>query len=104
MVHVYRVVIDCIFPCSPHPPPQQDYQTYVTRKAEKRQNLVASLSDYHQQELRDIETQREKLLSDYQEKKTGVCVCVCVCVYMSAVWVYIDSIIPISVDSGVCVP
>ena len=57
----------------------------MTRKAEKRQNLVASLSDYHQQELRDIETQREKLLSDYQEKKTGVCVCVCVwvCVCVS---------------------
>ena len=50
---------------------QQDYQTYVLRKAKKREVLVTSLTEYHQQELREIETQRELLIKDYEEKKTS---------------------------------
>lgn len=50
---------------------QQDYQTYVSRKAKKREDLVTSLTDYHLQELQDIERQREELVRDYEEKKTS---------------------------------
>ena len=51
---------------------QQDYQTYVSRKAQKRQSLIVSLSDYNQQELRDIQRQKEELIRDYEEKRAGV--------------------------------
>ena len=51
--------------------PQQDYQTFMSRKAQKRQDLVVSLNDYHKQELEKIEKEREELLEDYKEKRTG---------------------------------
>ena len=50
---------------------QQDYQTYVSRKALKRQSLIVSLSDHNQQQLREIQRQREELVKDYEEKRAG---------------------------------
>ena len=54
-----------------HIPVQQDYQTYVSRKALKRQSLIVSLSDHNQQQLREIQRQREELVKDYEEKRAG---------------------------------
>ena len=51
---------------------QQDYQTYVSRKALKRQSLIVTLNDQNQQELREIQRQREELLRDYEEKRAGM--------------------------------
>ena len=73
--------IECL-PITTHthtlPPPlhmhihiQQDYQTYVSRKALKRQSLIVSLSDHNQQQLREIQRQREELVKDYEEKRAG---------------------------------
>lgn len=50
---------------------QQDYQTYVSRKALKRQSLIVSLSDHNQQQLKEIQRQREELVKDYEEKRAG---------------------------------
>jgi len=52
-------------------PPQQDYQTYVSRKAQKRQSLIVSLSDHNQEQLRELQRQREELARDYEEKRAG---------------------------------
>lgn len=50
---------------------QQDYQTYVSRKAQKRQSLIVSLSDHNQQELRKIQREKEELIRDFEEKRAG---------------------------------
>lgn len=50
----------------------QDYQTYVSRKAQKRQSLIVSLSDHNQQELRMIQQQKEEVIKDHEEKKAGL--------------------------------
>ena len=52
---------------------QQDYQTYVSRKAKKREDLVTSLTEYHQQELQKIQAEREALIKKFEEKKTSRC-------------------------------
>ena len=51
---------------------QQDYQTYVSRKAQKRQSLIVTLSDHNQQELKSILDQREEMVKDYEEKRAGL--------------------------------
>ena len=51
---------------------QQDYQTYVSRKAKKREDLVTSLTEYHQQELQKIQAERETLVRNFEEKKTSM--------------------------------
>ena len=64
----YRLMGICILSsCTP----QQDYQTYVSRKAQKRQSLIVSLSDDNQQQLRELQRQREELTRDYEEKRAG---------------------------------
>ena len=50
---------------------QQDYQTYVSRKAQKRQSLVVSLSDRNRAELGRIQREKEELLRDFEEKSAG---------------------------------
>ena len=50
---------------------QHDYQTYISRKADKRQSLIVSLSDHYHQQLKTIEREKEELIRDYDEKKTG---------------------------------
>ena len=50
---------------------QQDYQTYISRKAQKRQSLIVSLNDHNQQELKDIEKQKDELIRDFEEKEKG---------------------------------
>ena len=55
---------------------QQDYQTYVSRKAKKREDLVTSLTDYHQQELQKIQAERETIIRTFEERKTSRSNCV----------------------------
>lgn len=53
---------------------QHDYQTFISRKADKRQSLIVSLSDHYHQQLKDIDQEKEELIRDYDEKKTGTTV------------------------------
>ena len=44
----------------------------MSRKAQKRQSLIVSLSDHNQEELRKIQRQKEELIKDHEEKKAGL--------------------------------
>ncbi|XP_064406247.1 basal body-orientation factor 1-like [Halichondria panicea] len=50
----------------------QDYQTYISRKAQKRQTMIVSLNDHNQHELREIQEQREKVIDKYTEEKKAL--------------------------------
>ena len=43
----------------------------MSRKAQKRQSLIVSLSDHNQQELRKIQMEKEELIKDFEEKRAG---------------------------------
>lgn len=43
---------------------------YISRRAQKRQSLIVSLSDQNRVELQEIEQQKEELLKDFEEKKS----------------------------------
>lgn len=51
---------------------QQDYQTYVSRRAQKRHSLIVSLSDQNRVELQEIKQQKEDLIREFEEKKAGM--------------------------------
>ena len=50
---------------------QDDYQTYLSHRADKRQSLIISLNDYNQQQLKEIAAEKEQMLSEHEEKKAG---------------------------------
>ena len=50
---------------------QHEYQGYMTKKAQKRQSLIVSLSDENQRQLAEIEQQREDLERDFEQRKAG---------------------------------
>ena len=43
----------------------------MSKKTQKRQTTIISLSDRNQQELNDIKEQKEQIQKDYAEKKDG---------------------------------
>jgi hypothetical protein len=43
--------------------------SYMSKKTQKRQTTIISLSDRNQQELQDINNQKEQLIKDYGHKK-----------------------------------
>ena len=45
--------------------------SYMSKKTQKRQTTIISLSDRNQQELNDIKEQKEQIQKDYAEKKDG---------------------------------
>jgi hypothetical protein len=47
----------------------QDYQTFVSRRAQKRQSLVVSLGDQNRIELEKIREQKEQLVKQFERKK-----------------------------------
>ncbi|KAL5473522.1 hypothetical protein EMCRGX_G028013 [Ephydatia muelleri] len=47
----------------------QDYQTFISRKSQKRQTLIVSLTDQNRLELQEIQKQKEELLKVYEERK-----------------------------------
>jgi len=50
---------------------QDDYQTYLSRRADKRQSLIISLNDYNQQQLKAIAAEKEHMLREHEERKAG---------------------------------
>lgn len=50
---------------------QQEYQGYMSKKAQKRQSLIVSLSDENHRQLAEIERQREEVEQEFEERKTG---------------------------------
>ena len=51
--------------------PQHEYMSYMAKKTHKRQTAIISLSDQNQQELEKINRQKQLMLADYEEKKSG---------------------------------
>ncbi|KAK3705175.1 hypothetical protein QZH41_013963 [Actinostola sp. cb2023] len=49
-----------------------EYMSYMSKKTQKRQTTIISLSDRNQQEIQDINEQKETLLKDYEQKKEGL--------------------------------
>ena len=45
--------------------------SYMSKKTQKRQTTIISLSDRNQKELENIKDQKEKITKDYTEKKEG---------------------------------
>jgi len=43
----------------------------MSKKTQKRQTTIISLSDRNQQEIKDISEQKEQLLKDFEQKKEG---------------------------------
>lgn len=43
----------------------------MEKKIDKRQRTIITLSDYNQQEIKDLQTMKEEMVSAYEEKKTG---------------------------------
>lgn len=50
---------------------QHEYMSYMEKKIDKRQRTIITLSDYNQQEIKDLQTMKEEMVSAYEEKKTG---------------------------------
>ncbi|UJR10711.1 hypothetical protein I4U23_014901 [Adineta vaga] len=46
-----------------------EYVQYMSKKTNTRQNQVITLTDYHQEQIRDINREKENMLKDYEQKK-----------------------------------
>uniref|UniRef100_V9KSQ0 Coiled-coil domain-containing protein 166-like n=2 Tax=Callorhinchus milii TaxID=7868 RepID=V9KSQ0_CALMI len=46
----------------------QEYTSYMSKRAQKRQNQIISLTDQNHLELENIKKQKEKILAEYEEK------------------------------------
>ncbi len=44
---------------------------FMTKKTNRRQTQIITLTDYHQQEIKDIHRDKEIMLQEYQHKKEG---------------------------------
>ena len=44
----------------------------MSRRAQKRQSLIVSLSDQNRVELQEIKQQKEDLIREFEEKKAGM--------------------------------
>lgn len=49
-----------------------EYMSYMSKKTQKRQTTIISLSDRNQKELDDIKEQKEQILKEYAEKKDAL--------------------------------
>lgn len=50
----------------------------MSKKAHKRQSTIITLSDQNQQEIRNIQQQKEDMLADFEKKKQGTVFLQCV--------------------------
>ena len=46
--------------------------SYMSKKTQKRQSAIVSLSDRNAFEIQQINNQKAKMLKDYEEKKSGI--------------------------------
>eukprot|EP00794_Sanderia_malayensis_P009017 gene9017-9981_t len=51
---------------------QHEYMSYMTKKTQKRQAAIVSLSDQNAYEIQQINNQKEHMLKEYEEKKTAL--------------------------------
>ncbi|XP_069461543.1 coiled-coil domain-containing protein 121 [Ambystoma mexicanum] len=47
----------------------QEYMSYMSKRTQKRENTIITLSDQNQKDLEDLRRQREELLSQFREKE-----------------------------------
>lgn len=50
---------------------QAEYISYLSKKAEKRQNAKVTLSDQRHQELEELQRQRQNMQDKHEEKING---------------------------------
>lgn len=50
---------------------QVEYISYLSKKAEKRQNAIVTLSDQSHRELEELQRQRQIMQNKHQEKTNG---------------------------------
>jgi hypothetical protein len=43
----------------------------MSKKTNLRQTQIVTLTDYHRQEIEDINRDKEKMIKEYQQKKEG---------------------------------
>ena len=46
--------------------------SYMTKKTQKRQAVIVSLSDRNAFEIQQINNHKDKMLKDYEDKKSGI--------------------------------
>ena len=47
--------------------------SYMEKKTAKRQTTIISLSDQNQKEIQDIQSQKQHMLEEFDQKKAGLC-------------------------------
>ncbi|XP_026867321.2 coiled-coil domain-containing protein 121 isoform X1 [Electrophorus electricus] len=50
----------------------QEYMSYMAKRMQKRRSMIVTLSDQSQQELQELERQREETLQKYEEQANGL--------------------------------
>ena len=69
---------------------QQDYQTYIQRRAQKRQSLIVSLGDQNRVELEGIQQQKLELVKGYEERKAGLVDITCFQLHGQSLCIFIE--------------
>ena len=49
---------------------QEEYQAYMSKKSQKRQSVIVSLSDKNLDDLQKLEKERDELMKDFEERKS----------------------------------
>jgi hypothetical protein len=50
---------------------QAEYVQYMSKKTNIRQTQIVTLTDYHRQEIDEINRDKENMLKEYEQKKAG---------------------------------
>lgn len=49
---------------------QEEYQAYMSKKSQKRQSLIVSLSDKNLDDLQKLEKEKDELMKDFEDRKS----------------------------------
>lgn len=49
---------------------QEEYQAYMSKKSQKRQSLIVSLSDKNLDDLQKLEKEKDGLMKDFEDRKS----------------------------------
>lgn len=49
---------------------QEEYQAYMSKKSQKRQSLIVSLSDKNLDDLQKLQKEKDELMKDFEDRKS----------------------------------
>jgi len=54
---------------------QEEYMSYMSKKSQKRQSLIVSLSDKNLDDLLQLQKEKDELMKEFEDRKSCMYVC-----------------------------